>query len=156
MWLPCQIHVLQCAQKSHQPLQIDIQYTRAISIWLDFVSYIELHTLIMLYKYIIQWHTHTHTCPRQPIFLWKMTVSGKLCCVALPFCCVVVVALPFFQHLLDWLFMHTHTHTMHHSCRWRHIWSRLNSSLLHSSWTAWCHETTGRYRPHSRPQLWID
>ena len=32
--------------------------------------------------------------PRQPIFL---TVSGKLCCVALPFCCVVVVvvALPF-------------------------------------------------------------
>ena len=24
-----------------------------------------------------------------------MTVSGKLCCVALPFCCVVVVALPF-------------------------------------------------------------
>ena len=30
--------------------------------------------------------------PRQPIFL---TVSGELCCVALPFCCVVVVALPF-------------------------------------------------------------
>ena len=24
-----------------------------------------------------------------------MTVSGKLCCVVLPFCCVVVVALPF-------------------------------------------------------------
>ena len=32
---------------------------------------------------------------RQPIFLLKMTVSGELCCVALPFCCVVVVALPF-------------------------------------------------------------
>ena len=30
--------------------------------------------------------------PRQPIFLWKMTVSGKMCCVALPFRCV---ALPF-------------------------------------------------------------
>ena len=27
------------------------------------------------------------------IFLSKMTVSGKLCCVAMPFCCVV--ALPF-------------------------------------------------------------
>ena len=24
-----------------------------------------------------------------------MTVLGELCCVALPFCCVVVVALPF-------------------------------------------------------------
>ena len=32
---------------------------------------------------------------RKPIFLLKMTVSGKLCCVALPFHCVVVVALPF-------------------------------------------------------------
>ena len=28
-------------------------------------------------------------------FAYKMTVSGELCCVALPFCCVVVVALPF-------------------------------------------------------------
>ena len=33
--------------------------------------------------------------PRQQIFLWKMTVLGELCCVALPFCCVVVVALTF-------------------------------------------------------------
>ena len=32
---------------------------------------------------------------RQPIFLCKMTVLGELCCVALSFCCVVVVALPF-------------------------------------------------------------
>ena len=32
--------------------------------------------------------------PRQPIYQ-KMTVSGELCCVALPFCCVVVVTLPF-------------------------------------------------------------
>ena len=34
------------------------------------------------------WH---YTCPRQPIFLWKMTLSGKLCWVVLPFCCVVVL-----------------------------------------------------------------
>ena len=33
-----------------------------------------------------------------------MTVSGKLCCVALPFCCVVVVALPF-SASLEGLFM---------------------------------------------------
>ena len=29
--------------------------------------------------------------PRQPVFLSKMTISGELCCVALPFCCVIVV-----------------------------------------------------------------
>ena len=36
--------------------------------------------------------------PRQPILLWKMTVSGELCCAALLFCCVVV-ALPFLASL---------------------------------------------------------
>ena len=45
--------------------------------------------------------------PKQPIFLWKMTVLGELCCVALPFCCVfVVVALPFSASL--WLIVHVH------------------------------------------------
>ena len=34
-----------------------------------------------------------------------MTVSGELCCVALPFCCVVVVALPF-SASLERLFIH--------------------------------------------------
>ena len=34
-----------------------------------------------------------------------MTVSGELCCVALPFCCVVVVALPF-SASLERLFMY--------------------------------------------------
>ena len=33
--------------------------------------------------------------PRQSIFLGKVTVSDVLCCVALPFCCAVVVAVPF-------------------------------------------------------------
>ena len=28
-------------------------------------------------------------------FFEKMTVLGELCCVALPFCCFVVVVLPF-------------------------------------------------------------
>ena len=36
---------------------------------------------------------------RQPIFLLKMPVSDELCCVALPFYCVVVVALPFLASL---------------------------------------------------------
>ena len=40
---------------------------------------------------------------RQSIFLCKMTVSGELCCIALPFCCVVVALLS--QHLFKWLFM---------------------------------------------------
>ena len=39
---------------------------------------------------------------RQPIFLWKMAVSGELCCVVLPFYCV---ALPFSA---SWLFIHVH------------------------------------------------
>ena len=43
--------------------------------------------------------------PRQPIFLRKMTVSGELCCVALPFCCGGVVALPF-STSLEGLFMY--------------------------------------------------
>ena len=44
----------------------------------------------------ITWKADGHgfeSHPKQPIFLLKMTVLGELCCVALPFCCVVV-ALP--------------------------------------------------------------
>ena len=37
---------------------------------------------------------------RQPIFLGKITVSGELCCVALLFCCVVVVLPYLSQDLL--------------------------------------------------------
>ena len=48
--------------------------------------------------------------PRQPILLRKMTVSGELCCVALPFCCVVVVALPF-SASLEGLFMYMYMYT---------------------------------------------
>ena len=40
------------------------------------------------------------------------TVLGELDCVALPFCCVVVVALPFFQHVLALLFMLPSTPTI--------------------------------------------
>ena len=43
--------------------------------------------------------------PRQPIFLWKMTVSGVLCCVALSFCCLLLLLPCLSQHLFDWLFM---------------------------------------------------
>ena len=44
-------------------------------------------------------------------FSWKMTASGELCCVALPFCCVVMLPC-LSQHLLNWLFMYvTHIHT---------------------------------------------
>ena len=42
---------------------------------------------------------------RQPIFLWKMTVSGELCCVALPFCCLLLLLPCLSQHLFVWLFM---------------------------------------------------
>ena len=43
---------------------------------------------------------------RQSIFLYKMTVLGELCCIALPFCCVVVVLLTIiwsdlFMHSID-------------------------------------------------------
>ena len=38
----------------------------------------------------------------------------KLCCVALPFCCVVVVALPF-SASLEGLFMYIHVDTMYMS-----------------------------------------
>ena len=54
-----------------------------------------------------------------------MTVSAELCCVALPFCCVIV-ALPFFQHLLALLFMYILTcnyniiihYTCTCTCKW--------------------------------------
>ena len=51
---------------------------------------------------------------RQPIFLLKITLSGKLCCVALPFSAslgvIVHVSIPPPPHT------HTHTHTHHKSC----------------------------------------
>ena len=37
-----------------------------------------------------------------------MTVSGELCCVALPFCCVVIVALPFSASLEATDYSRTH------------------------------------------------
>ena len=52
-----------------------------------------------------------------------MTVSGELCCVALPFCCVVVVALPF-SASLEGLFMCTYTYigmTVSLSCLYSNI-----------------------------------
>ena len=50
--------------------------------------------------------------PRQPIFLWKMTVLGELCCVALPFCCLLLLLPCLSQHLFDWLFMHACLHVI--------------------------------------------
>ena len=44
--------------------------------------------------------THCFHPPEEANFSLKMTVPGELRCVALPFCCVVVVAL-LSQHLLD-------------------------------------------------------
>ena len=38
-----------------------------------------------------------------------MTVSGELCCVALPFCCVVVVVVLPFSASLE-VIVHTHIH----------------------------------------------
>ena len=40
-------------------------------------------------------HLGSNLTQGSQFFYEKMTVSGELCCVALPFCCVVVVALPF-------------------------------------------------------------
>ena len=53
--------------------------------------------------------------PRQPIFLWKMTVSGKLCCFALPFCCLLLLPC-LSQHLFDWLFMYMYMGVHVYSC----------------------------------------
>ena len=43
-----------------------------------------------------------------------LTVSGEFCCVALPFCCVVVVALPFSASLK--VIVHTCMCTVLHAC----------------------------------------
>ena len=39
-----------------------------------------------------------------------MTILGELCCVALPFCCVVVVALPFSASLEVIVHVHVYVH----------------------------------------------
>ena len=56
---------------------------------------------------------------RQPIFLWKMTVSGASC-IALPFCCVVAS----FQHLLEYIHVH--------ACTWKNISSGARQAILRS------------------------
>ena len=54
-------------------------------------------------------HVHVHVCTH--IWSWvrippeaanlKMTVSGELCCVALPFCCLLLLLPCLSQHLFD-------------------------------------------------------
>ena len=61
-----------------------------------------------------------------------MTVSGELCCVALPFCCVVVVALPFSASLEGLFIAHGYT-IMHMACMYMHFALFMRGSALLSN-----------------------
>ena len=67
--------------------------------------------------------------PRQPIFLWKMTVSGDLCCIALPFCCVVV-ALPFSSSLGEYMYVYIVLDTQQKEICWYILVHTHTCSLL--------------------------